>query len=349
MFIRVPPTAVPYEDYAGPGRLRRLALALFGPVVLLVSPMAVVAAYGERLPGRVYVFNWPLDPGGYEPSWDWWTSQPLYGWALYLEIGMLIAFLSSWRLPQVQRVLVQSGFLFGAAVGLSTAVGLLAMVDAPSVAKPPWLFAVEVVIAVVSVAFGRAAVGPLPREPETTLLPPAYAPTMPLTPYQRAIFTTSAWSVRTLMMAATATTLVASIYLNRLANGDDTTLLSFGGLYAAVGVVCWPALWAAQAYTRLQIDGSGVTVRVPLLPMLSRTVPYARIRFAKAKRTPPKGRYKLSDTDSGWGRVTGKGPVLVLALADNRSFVYSTREAETAARLVNGWLFRQRGGETTAC
>ncbi|MFC5833129.1 hypothetical protein [Nonomuraea insulae] len=349
MFIRVPPTAVPYEDHAGPGRLRRLALALFGPVVLLVAPMTVVAAYGERLPGRVYVFNWPLDPGGYEPTWDWWTSQPLYGWTLYLEIGMIIAFFYSWRLPQVQRGLVQVGFLLGVAVGISTAVGLLAMVDTPSAARPPWLFAAELVIAVASVTLGRAAVGPLPQEPEATLLPPAHVQAMPLTRYQRVLFTTSAWSIRTLVMAAAATALLVWIYVNRLADGDDRTLLSFGGLYMTVWVVCWPTLWAAQAYTRLQIDGSGVTVRVPLLPMLSRTVPYARIRFAEARSTPPEGRYKLGDTDSGWGVVSGKGSALVLALADSRSFVYSTREAETAARLVNGWLNRQRGGETAGC
>ena len=66
------------------------------------------------------------------------------------------------------------------------------------------------------------------------------------------------------------------------------------------------------------------------------------VRFAEARSEAPPGRYKLDDGRLGWGVIGGKGPVLALSLSDDRWFVYSTREAETAAALVNGWLSRER-------
>ncbi|MFD1500667.1 hypothetical protein, partial [Streptosporangium lutulentum] len=201
----------------------------------------------------------------------------------------------------------------------------------------------EAGVAAGALALGRIAAGPLPPEPRAVTPPPPHAPSMPLAPYQRAVFTASAWSVRPLLVAVALTALIMWVGVERYADGHDITLIGFAGWYSMIGLV-FPLFIAAPAYTRVQIDGSGVTVRVPMLPVLSRTVPYEGIRFAEVGSESPPGRYRLSDTDSGWGVVTGKGPVLVVSLADSRSFVYSTREAETAARLINGWLNRQRGG-----
>ncbi|MEO3874817.1 hypothetical protein ABGB18_39035 [Nonomuraea sp. B12E4] len=67
------------------------------------------------------------------------------------------------------------------------------------------------------------------------------------------------------------------------------------------------------------------------------------MRFAEARPGPPR---EVEDRADGWRLVNGKGPVLALSLADGRWFIYSTKEAETAAALINGWLNRERGAET---
>lgn len=158
---------------------------------------------------------------------------------------------------------------------------------------------------------------------------------MALGPFQRVMFVTSAWSTRRLLVAAVLGVVTALTVSNFPNVWQGTALLAL-----------WTIFEAAQARTRLQIDGSGITVRPSWLPVLRRTVPYSLVRFAEARSDAPSGRYKLDDDEAGWGVVSGKGPVLAVSLTDDRWFVYSTREAETAAALVNGWLSRHRQGET---
>ncbi|MER6174387.1 hypothetical protein [Streptosporangium sp. NPDC001681] len=335
MFIPIPSVSLYQPDHAAPGRVRRLILTAAGPLLLLIVPMALVTLYGERLPDRVYLQNWAIDTG-HEPTWQGWVSQPLWGAMVWLEALLIVSFLRHWRLPQVQRALVAGSFLIGVAAPVSGALWLLMLVDAPGpVARPAWLLMVEIAAAAGALALGWAAAGPLPPAPETTAAPPPHAPTMTLGPWQRAMFVTSAWSARRLLVAAVLAAVTAWTVSEGSGAWQGTTVLAL-----------WTVFEMAQARTRLQIDGSGVTVRVPWLPALRRTVPYPRIRFAEARSEAPDGRYKLDDSDAGWGVVGGKGPVLVLSLSDGRRFVYSTREAETAAALVNGWLSRQRQGET---
>ncbi|SNR96328.1 hypothetical protein SAMN05216276_10025 [Streptosporangium subroseum] len=331
MFIPLSPASPHYPDHAAPGRLRRLILTASGPLLLLVVPMVLVALYSERLPDRVYIQNWAVDTET-AATWEGWVSQPLWGVVVWFEALFVVSFLRYWRLPQVQRVLVVGSSLIGVTVPVSGALWLLALVDAPgAVARPTWHLAVEITATAGALALGWVAAGPLPPPPVATATPPPHAPTMALGPVQRVMFVASAWSARRLLIAAVMAAVTAWTVSDGSSAWQGTALLAL-----------WTVFEAAQARTRLQIDGSGVTVRLPWLPALRRTVPYSMVRFADARSEAPPGRYKLDDGNAGWGVVSGKGPVLALSLSDDRWFVYSTREAETAAALVNGWLSRER-------
>ncbi|GAA3469846.1 hypothetical protein [Nonomuraea roseola] len=331
MFIRVSPASPRHPDHAAPGRLRRLILTAAPPLLLLVVLMAFTASYGGHLPDRVQVGDWGIDTKG-AATWQGWVSQPLFGVMMWSEALLVISFLRYWRLPQVQRGLVAGSFFISLSSTVSGALWLVELAGAPgAVARPAWHLAVEIVAAAAATALGWVAAGPLPSAPVATAAPPPHAPTMALGPWQRAMFVTSAWSARGLLVAVVMAGLTAWAVLHGLGGWQGVALLALLTIFEA-----------AQARTRLQIDSSGVTVRIPWMPALRRTLPYPRIRFAEARRQAPAGRYRLDDSEAGWGIVAGKGPVLALSLTDDRWFVYSMREAETAAALVNGWLSRQR-------
>ncbi|MEU4835092.1 hypothetical protein [Streptosporangium sp. NPDC023615] len=346
-----------HADHAAPGRTRRLILTILGPVLLLTVSLAVARLYDDD-PGRVLSAGWPVDPR-YEFTWRDVSAQPAFGMMVWFEAFLVVSFLYYWRLPRVQRVLVATGFAMGLTVPAAGVLSMLAPVVAAgstsSAGRPPWYLAVEIAAGAGAFALGWRAAGPSPRPPEVTAAPPPHAPAMALGPRQRALFTASSWSVRNLLLAtavATVTALTAVLWADY--EWQRVVLLAGTAVFVA-----------AQARTRLQIDASGVTLRVPWVPFLSRTVPYALIRFAEARNEPPRrregpaggepadgpppGRYVLGDSAAGWGVVSGKGPVLVLSLADDRWFVYSTREARDAAALVNGELRRQRQAGTAEC
>ncbi|MGC5013308.1 hypothetical protein ACLQ2R_21330 [Streptosporangium sp. DT93] len=344
-----------HADHTAPRRIRRLILTILGPVFLLVLPLAVVRLYGDDLPGHVFFVGWPVDPR-YELTWRGVSSQPAFGVMMWLEVLLVVPFVYYWRLPRIQRGLVALGFAVGLAFPVSGVLSVLAPASG-SGARPAWHLAVEIVVFAGAFALGRVAAGPLPQPPEVTAAPPPHAPAMALGPRQRVLFTTSTWSVRTLLVAAALSVFTVSVVL-----WDD---LEWWREASLTGMTLFVA---AQARTRLQIDGSGVTLRVPWMPVLSRTVSYALIRFAEAGNEPPPrrhgrppevgaekaggpppGRYGLGDSPEGWGAVSGKGPVLALSLADDRWFVCSTREARDAAALVNGELSRRRQVETAQC
>ncbi|GIH94305.1 hypothetical protein ACFFMN_05790 [Planobispora siamensis] len=310
-------------DPAAPGRRRRLALTAAGPVFLLLIPLASIGLYGGHLPDH--------GPG------QGWSAGNAVVMVVYFEAILLITFLRYRHLPRVQQALVAAAFFLGLSVPVTETLSMLAAASGAAT-RPGWHLAVEIAVSVAAPALGWALAGPLPPSPEATAAPPPHAPAMVLSPGQRAVFTASAWSMRRLTAAVAIAAVTAYV-----TSGDPR---SWQG---PVMLALWTLFEAAQARTHLQIDGSGVTVRVPWLPVLRRTVPYASIRSAEAGTEAPAGRYRLDDGPAGWGVVGGRAPVLILALADGRRFVYSTREAETAAALVNGWLRRQRGAETTPC
>ncbi|MBF8191104.1 hypothetical protein ITP53_36430 [Nonomuraea sp. K274] len=323
-----------FPDTAAPGRLRRLALTVVPPLLLLIVPMALVGVYGGRLPDRAYVESWATLPQ-YAPTWEGWLSGRRFS-LVWFEVALVVPFVYYWRLPQLQRAMVIFSFVVGVYMSVSAALWLMLLVDAQgTLTRPAWHVAVEIAAAVAAAGLGYLAAGPTPSPPEVTATPPPHTLTMALGPSQRVLFVTSAWSGRRLLVAA--------------AFGTAAVLSLSVGSHAWIGTLMLALMAifeAAQARTRLQIDGSGITVLASWLPILRRTVPYSSVRFAEARSEPLPGRYRLGDSASGWGMVSGKGPVLALSLSDDRWFVYSTREAETAAALVNGWLIRQRQGET---
>ncbi|MCA2229856.1 hypothetical protein [Nonomuraea aurantiaca] len=323
-----------HTDIAAPGRLRRLALTAVPPLLVLLVPMTLVGLYGERLPARAYIESWAVHTG-YAPTWKGWLSGRCFT-LVWFEVTLLLPFLRYWRLPQPQRGMVILSFVIAASLSASTVLAMTALLDSPGpVTRPAWHLGAEIAVTVVAAALGYRAAGPIPSPPAVMSAPPSHAPTMALGRHQRILFVTSTWSLRRLLLAA----ILGALAVLSVGNGSDawqgTALLAL-----------WALFEAAQARTSLQIDGSGITVRASGLPVLRRRVPYSLIRFAEARSRAPEGRYKLDDSSSGWGVVNGRAPVLVLSLSDDRSFVYSTREAQTAAALVNGWLSRQRLEET---
>jgi hypothetical protein len=301
-------------DPAAPGRRRRLALTAVPPLLLLLVPLL-----STPYPAGVTTLGGPF------------LSTVL------IEATVLIPFLRYWRLAPLQRALVVLSFTVS---GSSTVSGVLwwrSVVGAPA-PSPGWRLAVEVAGIVAPAALGYLVAGRPRPVPEPPAALPAHAPTMILGPRQRTIFVASTWSPRRLLSAAALAAVTVLTVFNGSAAWQGTALLAV-----------WTLLEAAQARTRLHIDDSGVTLRLPWLPVLRRTVPFAGVRFAEADQQAPEGRFKLDDSPAGWGVLNGTGPVLALALTDDRWFVYSTPEADTAAALVNGCLTRQRQGDTTPC
>ncbi|MEV0164095.1 hypothetical protein B0I32_112232 [Nonomuraea fuscirosea] len=322
------------SDLAARGRLRRLTLTAVPLLLVVAAPMIMLSWYGERLPDRAYVDSWAALPQ-YAPSWEGWLSQQWFTLVLF-EASLLFPFVCYWRLPQLQRGLVALAFFVGGSRTAVVVLSVTALAGQPGpVPAPPWHRAVEIAVTIAAAALGYLAAGRIPAPPEATAAPPAHAPTMTLAPTQRVLFVTSSWSAPRLAVAAVLGMLTGLSVPYGSGTWQGTVLLG-----------AWTIFEVAQARTRLQIDHSGITVRAAWLPALHRTLPYPLIRFAQASAGRPPGRYRLHDGDEGWGIISGKGPALVARLSDDRQFVYSTRAAETAAALVNGWLSRQRQGET---
>ncbi|MFG1942090.1 hypothetical protein [Nonomuraea sp. NPDC048826] len=325
------------SDFAAPGRLRRLTLTIVPPLLVVVAPQMLVGRHGDELPARAYVDNWAAD-AAHAPTWESWLAQQWLPLLLF-EAALLVPFLCYWRLPRLQRGMAALASAVGASRAASVALSVTALAGAQGpVPAPPWHLPVEIAVTAVAVVLGYLAAGPLPEPPEATAVPGPEAPAMTLGPSQRVLFVTSAWSARRLVAAVALGALTVLSVGNGSGAWQGTALL---------GV--WTVFQAAQARTRLQIDHTGLTVRAAWLPVLRRTVPYHLVRSAQADAQPPEGRYRLEDGGEGWGVVSGRGPVLVVRLGDDRRFVYSTREAEIAAALVNGWLTRQRRGKTASC
>jgi hypothetical protein len=307
-------------DPAAPGRRRRLALTAVPPVLVIFAPF-VASTLDDRGPANPWT---PTGPGAFMSM-------------LLIEATLLVPFFHYWRLAQVQRALVVLSFAVSGSITVSAVLWGRSQAGAAD-PSPGWRLVIEVAGLVAPAALGYLAAGRPRPAPETTAALPRHAPTMILGPRQRAIFVVSTWSPRRLLSAAALAAATALTVFNGSAAWQGTALLAM-----------WTVFAAAQARTRLQIDDSGVTVRLPWLPVLRRTVPYAGVRFAEVRPDAPAGRYKLDDSPTGWGVLHGTGPVLALALTDDRWFVYSTTEADTAAALVNGCLTRQRQGNTAPC
>ncbi|MFI6390932.1 hypothetical protein [Nonomuraea sp. NPDC050540] len=311
------------SDHAARGRLRRLVLAALGPPLVVLVPMVLVATLGERLPERVTVHSWSFGTRiGF--TWQEWSAQPVFGMMVWAQALLAVAFLTYWHVPLGQRLVVALGWTVGLLIPVAYGLWALGLTSSlGGEVRLGWPMAAQVAGTVAAFALGWVVAGPLPRHPETDVVPPPWLRAMPIGAAQRVMFVAWAWSVRRLVSGAMLVGLAM--------------WLGFWPLLA------WAVFEAAQARTRLQIDAGGLSVTLPWLG-LRRTVPWTRVRHADVTSEPPKGRYKLDDGSWGWGALAGKGPVLVVSLSDDRRLVYSTSQAGTAAALVNGWLHRLRAG-----
>jgi len=323
-------------DPAEPGRIRRLVLTAAPPLLIVAVPLLVLSLYGGRLPDHAYVKGWD-DPSAYPSRWNGWTVNLIFS-LVYFEVFSIGLFLRYWRWPELQRWLVTFSFACGVFVPLSGALETFMLFDATGpVPVPTGLIVAELALAALAGLLGRLLAGPLPAPPEASAVPPPQAPALALTPESRAMFAVSTWSWRRLWRGMGF--LVLAVFL--VSVGSD----AWQGPVLVGLIALFEML---QVRTRLQIDGTGVGVTLPWLGGLRRTVPYTVVRFAEVRSDASNARLGLIGGARGWGYVNGHGPVLALKLTDGREFLYSTRDAETAAALVNGSLHRARQGAASA-
>ncbi|MEV4567882.1 hypothetical protein AB0K12_29290 [Nonomuraea sp. NPDC049419] len=88
------------KDYAAQGRLRRLAIAVLGPLPMFLVPVLLVATMGDELPQRVRVHGWSFATR-VEFTWQAWSAQPVWGLLVWAEA---LAFLSFWHVPWGQAL-----------------------------------------------------------------------------------------------------------------------------------------------------------------------------------------------------------------------------------------------------
>ncbi|MGV9325409.1 hypothetical protein [Streptosporangium sandarakinum] len=325
-----------FTDPARPGRIRRLAVTVAAPLLVPAVSYPLVAWYGTRLPDRAYVGTWAEDPR-YAPTWDGWVSGQVHMSFVQGAIWFLV-FGCYWRWPDLQRWMATIAAASSAALAVSNTVRAALLIDAAGpVPQPAWLLFAEAAALACGGLLGRLLAGPLPSPPTTSAPPPPEAPAMALAPGQRAVFTASSWTKRQLLRGAVLITLSALALLVGTRTWQIPALMLLYGLFEAL-----------QARTSLLIDRTGLHVTFPLLGRLRRSVPYATVRFAEVRSGVSGAWLGLTGGSRGWGYVGGRGPVLALVLADGREFLYSTRDAETAAELVNGALARERQGAGSA-
>ncbi|MFB9469497.1 hypothetical protein ACFFR3_08255 [Nonomuraea salmonea] len=323
------------KDYAAQGRLRRLAIAVLGPLPMFLVPVLLVATMGDELPERVRVHGWSFATR-VEFTWQAWSAQPVWGLLVWVEALSVLAFLSFWHVPWGQRVVAALGVVTGSVIPVAWGLWALGLTATLGGAAAPGLPLV-VKVAGYAAAFGLGwwLAGALPRHPEADGPVSPWVRVRPIGAAERVMFVTSLWSWRRVVVGGLM--LVGVVWL--ATRGLDWPWLGF------LVLVVLGVFEASQAWCRLQVDAGGVSVALPWL-RVRRSVPWGWVRYAEVGDRVPKGRYKWDDSSWGWGAVGGRGPVLVVWLADGRRLVFSTPEAETGAALVNGWLERLRGSRS---
>ncbi|WP_169982043.1 hypothetical protein [Microbispora sp. H10836] len=324
----------PQYDTGRPGRPRRLVLTLAPPVLALLGLLLLYAVFRDRLPGRAYVSGW--EPR-WAPDWDDWLSL-VAQYTGVIEVALLVGFAQYWRWPELQRWMAACSVAMGVSAATGNGVAMTALIDAAGPATPPsWKVPAEIVATVLGGAAGWWLSGPLPPTPWARTAPPPGVPLLPLTPAQRAVYAVSTWHRAPLLQGAALLALAWFWAPHFSSSWQPPTMAALLGVFLVL-----------QTRTRLRVDGRGVEVSLPWLGGLRRALPYDAVLFAAVRsRGSGTGPGGLIGGSKGWGYVSGRGPVLALRLTDGREFLYSTRDAETAAALVNGALTRARG--TTGC
>ncbi|MEV4323676.1 hypothetical protein AB0J37_15710 [Microbispora rosea] len=319
----------PQQDAGRPGRPRRLVLTVLPPLLALLFLLLLFAVFRDRLPSRAYV--WGGEPR-YAPGWGEWLRSLALSVGGF-EVVFLAGFTHYWRWPGLQRWLVVCSVATSVSMAVGDGVAVAALIDSAGPATlPAWQVPAEIALTLLGGVAGWWLAGPLPPAPGARTAPPPGVPLLPLAPAQRAVYAASAWYPRSLLQGAAMLAFGWFGLFNLSRSWQGATLMALMGLAAIL-----------SARTRLRIDGSGVEVSLPGLGGLRRVVPYDTVLFASVRPEASGRGLGMIGGSRGWGYVSGRGPVLALRLTDGREFLYSTRDAETAAALVNASLTRARG------
>ncbi|MEO3811748.1 hypothetical protein ABGB17_22365 [Sphaerisporangium sp. B11E5] len=318
-------------DLAAPGRVRRLALTVGVPLLVLVVPLVMLALYGERLPDKAYIGRDGIYPQ-YADDWGTWGRSRAFA-VVFQEAIYLTVFWYNWRWTEMQRFLTVLSIVTSVWASVTDLVDISSLVDATGpVTGPGWAIPVEVAVTAAAGVLGWWAAGPSPTPPQARSAPPPGVPVLALTSGTRAVFTAGSWSRPALAWGAAFLTLAVGLSFLEAERGHGVVLF---------GVIGISAILAAR--TLLRVDGKGVELTLPLVGGLRRAlVPFRAIWFADVR--PAGANPGLYGKSWGFGHVAGPGPVLVLYLTDGRMLVYSTRDAAAGAALVNGILGRERQG-----
>lgn len=316
------------------GWLRRLILTLASPPLILLVPLLLFAVFRDRLPHLAYV---PGATGEHGSEWGRWLRMALFP-IVFAEVVFVAMFTHYQRWPELQRLLAVFGFSQSVLAAAGNGVAVAALIDADGPAsQPSWAIPAEIVLAVLAGIAAWRLSGPLPPTAPAYGTPPPDVPLLSLAPGQRAVYAVSGWNRLTLFQGAVFLALAWFSAPDFAERWQATTIAALLGIFLIL-----------QARSRLRIDGRGVEVSLPWLGGLRRAVPYEAVVFASVrKKTSGRGLGGMLGGSRGWGYVGGGGPVLALRLTDGREFLYSARDAEAAAALVNGTLTRMRAG--TGC
>lgn len=319
----------PQYDAGRPGRTRRLVLTIAPPLLAFLFLLLLYAVFRDRLPGRAYVSGWE---SRWAPGWGEWLRLLAFNTGVF-GVVLLVMFRHYRRWPELQRWVATASVAVGVSMAAGNGLAVTALIDSAGPAAPPsWEAPAEIALTLLGGAAGWWLSGPLPPAPGARVAPPPGVPLLPLAPAQRAVYAVSAWHPRSLLEGAVMLAFAWFGLYNLSRSWQGTVLFLLMGLAAIL-----------SARTRLRIDGDGVEVSLPGLGGLRRAVPYEAVLFASVQSKASGGGLGMIGSSRGWGYVSGRGPVLALRLTDGREFLYSTRDAETAAALVNGALTRARG------
>jgi hypothetical protein len=327
-----------FRDEVGRGRLRRLLLAVAPLTVAAGVPWLLVLVCGDRLPERAYVYGWSRVGPQYAhlaPTWSSWSA----GWSYCLLYAVLLGVVF-WRVrrwPRLQRMVVAGGWTAGTVAATQAVCGVLAVVDVPGYPPHPmarWYDVVPAAVGLIGGVAGLLLAGPSPASPETADAPPDGLPARPLGRTERALFSEVVWSTKARVVGVLFLLCVPVAMV--VVQSFTAVVLLAVGLFAVL-----------QSTARIQIDGTGVSLTLPLLGRARRRVPYRHVRYAETAERAPTAGWGLAENKRYWGYAAGRGPVMVLRLTDDRPFVAALRDPEAAVALVNGHLARARTSGTT--
>lgn len=316
------------------GTYRRATVTLVPPVVAVAVVVGVFAALAHRLPAQAY------GTGGFDDSMSWSRVIGVnIAWSVGAVVWGVVWLYARRRVQGGQRWIAAStwaGSVLIVGYALQLVLRNLDLAGPPARPELWWtspLVVVPVLVVVALVAWW--AMGPDPEQPDAATGPRPGAPRLQLSGGERALFTRSVFSRRSL--AWMLFWVVLAVW--QFATGTGYLVATFSVFVALV------AGW--QSWVRVRVDEQGVRVVQPLLGRVMLGVEIRHLVEATAgtldPRALPRGTYGVFHTPqiSGY-RASVSGDVLRLQTSNGHRFFITVPGAATAAGLVNTQLDRRR-------